>query len=234
MLWVDPADPSVFAAVTGAEVTEPPADEDIAVVRQAVAVASEVLTLATAHLVHPAGEQTEEYIAATVRRLSLLHGPVTEVVSVSRVAPDGTETPVTGWRRVGGTILLSSGSRSETPLWRTNGVSGSDQTIHRVVYRMGSTVTTAARNAVLEYARQIWLSLQGSDECRLPDRTTSVVREGIGIELLTPQDFLDRGRTGLPQVDIWLAQANPKRALRPSAVYTPDSPPGVGVRLRRV
>jgi hypothetical protein len=120
------------------------------------------------------------------------------------------------------------------PLWRTNGVCGPEQTVYRVTYRMASTITRGARQALLDYARQVWLALVGSDECALPDRTTSVTREGVGIELLTPQDYLDRGRTGLPQVDEWLAQVNPKRALRPSGVYTPDSPPGVGVRLRKI
>lgn len=236
MLWVDPTDPSVVAAVTGAPMPEDPDQDLLDEVFRAVAAASEVLTMATAYLVHPASEQTEEFIASgTVRRFSPLYGPVTAVVSVVTVDAEGTERPVTGWQKVGSTVhLLGRQRATETPLWRTNGICGPGQTVYRITYRTASTVTAAARQALLDYAYQLFLAFQGSDECALPDRTTSVTREGVGIELMTPQDYLDKGRTGLPQVDEWLAQANPKRALRPSAVYTPDSPPGVGLRVRRL
>jgi hypothetical protein len=63
---------------------------------------------------------------------------------------------------------------------------------------------------------------------------TSIDREGLGIQLATPQDFLDKGRTGLAKIDTWLSQVNAVRALRPSGVYTPDAPPGVGVSMRRL
>lgn len=237
MLWVDPTDPSVVAAVTGDQVSDPVSGEDAELIATAVAIASEILTLATAYLVHPAGEQTEEVVTSRLRRFSPLYGPVVEVVSVERVSTDGlTATPVTGWRKVGNTIQMLGQSRvaSSIPLWRTNGACGPDQELYRVTYRMGSTVTRAARAAMLDYAHELWLAMLGSDECSLPQRTTSVTREGLGIEMLTPQDYLDKGRTGLERVDAWLSQVNPKRALRPAGVYTPDSPPGVGVRLRRV
>jgi hypothetical protein len=50
--------------------------------------------------------------------------------------------------------------------------------------------------------------------------------------MLTPTDYMDKGKVGLPRVDTWLALTNPKQVRRPSAVYTPDSPPGVPIRVR--
>ena len=46
MLWVDPTDPLVVAAVTGSDPEAVPSDKEIDLVRVAVAIASEVLTLA--------------------------------------------------------------------------------------------------------------------------------------------------------------------------------------------
>jgi hypothetical protein len=231
MLWVDPADPSVFAAVSGLDFGDQlPDDPDVAT---AVSVASEILTLATAYLVHPAGQQTEEVITRSLHRFSPVYGPLTDVVEVVRVQPNG-DTSAVAHRQVGNTIHVLSQGSSSTPLWRTNGSGGPAESVYRVTYRFGSTLTPGSRQAALHYARQVYLYLTGSSECDLPEKVTSIDREGIGITLATPQDFLDRGRTGLPRVDEWLAQINPKRALRPSGVYTPDSPPGVGVNLRRL
>lgn len=230
MNWVDPTDPSVVAAVTGTELYDG-INTDDPDVGTAIAVASEILTLATAHLIHPAGEQTEEFITRNLRRFSPVYGPVTGVISLIRLSGE-QEYPVSH-RQVGNTIHVLDQGRDAVPLWRTNGACGSEEAIYRVTYRFGSTIGPAGRQAVLHYARQVYLYLTGSDECDLPEKVTSIDREGIGITLATPQDFLDRGRTGLPRVDEWLAQVNPKRALRPSAVYTPDSPPGVGIGLRR-
>jgi hypothetical protein len=111
---------------------------------------------------------------------------------------------------------------------------GEGQRIYQVSYGFASTVTPAARQAVIDYAHELFLLLVGNDDaCALPERVTSIDREGLGITLATPQDFLDRGRVGLPKIDTWLSQVNNKRAFRPSGVYTPDMPPGVGIRLRR-
>lgn len=233
MLWVDPTDPEVFAAVAG--VDPPEADPEMtAIVNRSIAIASEVLTLATAFLIHPAGEQTEESVTRHLRRWSPVYGPLTSVVSLVRVSADGTETPIS-YRKVGNLILVvTTTGQTDVPLWRTNWTSHSRESVYRLTYQFGSTVTPTAREMVLEYAREFALWLNGSSECDLPANVTSIDREGMGIQLATPQDFLDRGRTGLAKIDTWLSQVNAKRAFRPSAVYTPDSPPGVGVALRRL
>lgn len=240
MNWADATDPSVFAAVTGTDLTPDTPDGLVVEAQRAIFIASEILTLATAHLIHPAGSQVEEYLGRGVKRLTPVYGPVTGINSLAVVEPDGvTIRPVTGYRRLGNMILLPTnqvGVNGSLPLWRINAIGAAPptpETLYRLDYNFGSTLTHSARQAALDYAQQLWLALEGSDECALPQRVTSVTREGIGIEMLTPQDYLDRGRTGLPNVDEWLAQTNPKRAYRPSAVYTPDSPPGIGTRLRR-
>lgn len=233
MLWVDPTDPEVFAAVVREAVTQDATSQ--LEVSQALAVASEILTLATAFLVHPAGELTEESQARRLTRLNPVYSPVTSIVSLTKVLWDGTEKPIT-YRRAGNSVQVHDpfGFYGSTPLWRTNWHQGGREHVYRLTYRFGSTITPAARQAVIDYAHELWLMLTDDDECALPERVTAIDREGLGITLATPQDFLDKGRIGLPKIDTWLSQVNSRRAYRPSGVYTPDAPPGVGVAIRRV
>jgi hypothetical protein len=153
-----------------------------------------------------------------------------------RVQNDDTEQPVP-YQRIGQILLLSpqQGVGGSVPLWRTNWSTGSAQTLHRVTYRFADTVTTAARTALLAYAHEFYLLMIGNTEdCGLPARVTSIDREGLGITMLTPADVLDKGRTGVQAVDDWLSKANPKQSTRPSQIFTPDAPPGVGTRMRRI
>lgn len=235
MLWVDPTDPEVFAAVANTGTFESDDPEGQIVVSRAVAVASEILTMATAFLVHPAGEQTEEAVTRHLRRWTPVYGPLTGVVSLVRVLWDGTEQPVV-YRTVGNAVLVHDPHHPyEVPLWRTNWASTHREHVYRLTYQFGSTVTPTARVMLLHYAAQFFLFLTGdTDDCQLPENVTSIDREGLGLQLATPQDFLDRGRTGIAKIDTWLSQINAKRAFRPSAVYTPDSPPGVGMAVRRL
>lgn len=55
-------------------------------------------------------------------------------------------------------------------------------------------------------------------ECKLPERTRTLVRQGVTIDIETPLDFLDNGRTGLAFVDAWLASVNPANLPRRATV----------------
>jgi len=100
-----------------------------------------------------------------------------------------------------------------------------------LTYRYGSTVTRGARSTLLYYARQLYLAGPCGDVnlCQLPERVTSINREGISLTTVDPQTFLDRGLTGLIRVDEWLAGYAARKAVRPSGVYTHDSPPAVNI-----
>jgi hypothetical protein len=62
------------------------------------------------------------------------------------------------------------------------------------------------------------------DDCALPDRVTSVTRQGISYTILDNQDFLENFRTGIYVIDLFLKTANPAKALAPSKVFSPDMP----------
>lgn len=63
----------------------------------------------------------------------------------------------------------------------------------------------------------------GENECRLPERVTSITRQGVSAVVLDPMDFLTDGRTGIYEVDLFLTATNPGRLSRPPSVLTPAS-----------
>lgn len=91
-----------------------------------------------------------------------------------------------------------------------------------VTYRTGAPVPAGGRLAVTLLAVQLWKACSGST-CALPERVTQVVREGVSYTLLDNLDVFERGRTGLSQVDMWLAAVNPYGVRAPMGVYSPDT-----------
>ena len=59
-------------------------------------------------------------------------------------------------------------------------------------------------------------------DCDLPERVTSITREGVTMALIDPQEFIQEGRTGLYTVDLWLNAVNPNRLLKRATVWSPD------------
>ena len=93
-----------------------------------------------------------------------------------------------------------------------------------ITYSYGIAVPTAgkmaARKLALEFAR-LW---SGDENCELPQRVTSVSRQGVSYTVLDNQDFIQELRTGLYEIDLFLKVANPDNARRRSKVFSPDQP----------
>lgn len=254
MIWLNPADPAVRAGVVSGIYGKEPHSEhghptppvgEIDVIREALAVASDILTPLTAYRIHPAGVAVEEFRAtARAHRLTTNYGPVRNVLTVEKIAEDCAPVLVLdGWCLSGDSLFARESSGGDggggafgslTQWWC--GTRDQAQVL-RVTYQFGSTITTSARRAVLWLAHQFWLESSGCDECgecELPERTTSITREGIGYTMLDPQSFLSEGKTGIPKVDLWISTVNPRRSLRPVGIYSPDSPPPVNVQIRTV
>lgn len=60
--------------------------------------------------------------------------------------------------------------------------------------------------------------------CSLPERITSISRQGIDMAFIDSQDFLQEGRTGIYQIDLWLKTVNPARSVIPPEIFSPDIP----------
>jgi len=93
-----------------------------------------------------------------------------------------------------------------------------------ITYSYGTPVPLAgkmaARTLAMEFAK-LW---GGDDDCSLPQRVTSVARQGISYTILDNQEFIDELRTGLYAIDLFLKTTNPDNARRKSKVFSPDQP----------
>jgi hypothetical protein len=78
----------------------------------------------------------------------------------------------------------------------------------------------AARKLAIEFAR-LW---GGDEACELPQRVTSVSRQGVSYTILDNQEFIDELRTGLYEIDLFLKTVNPDNARRKSKVFSVDTP----------
>lgn len=78
----------------------------------------------------------------------------------------------------------------------------------------------AARKLAIEFAR-LW---SGDEECELPQRVTSVSRQGVSYTILDNQEFIDELRTGLYEIDLFLKVVNPDNARRKAKVFSTDRP----------
>jgi len=78
----------------------------------------------------------------------------------------------------------------------------------------------AARRIAIEFIK-LWM---GDTDCALPQRVTSVTRQGVTYTVLDSQDFLEEMRVGIYEVDLFLKTVNPNKAQKRSKVFSPDVP----------
>src|SRR5690606_32561638 len=129
----------------------------------------------------------------------LLEGPVLEVLSV---VVNGT--PFFDWALQGSTLY-------STRPWPEDVV---------VVYRQGGAWPPGAGRAIGELAHQLALAACGSTECKLPAGLRSRTRQGDTIEFADV--FAEGGRTGLQNVDLWIAAQ--RATIGRPRVWSPDVP----------
>lgn len=90
-----------------------------------------------------------------------------------------------------------------------------------VKYAFGTGIPPGGRMAAIKLAENL-LRASAGEACDLPARVTSVSRQGVTFTLLDPQDFLDKGLTGIYEVDLLLRSLNPAGALKRPRVFSPD------------
>lgn len=100
------------------------------------------------------------------------------------------------------------------------------------VYSWGAPPPAAARDAVIELGRELLKSRLRLPGCKLPERVTTVTRQGVTMTMLDAQDFLRAGRTGFYYVDLLLAAVNPRGLRRRASVWSPET--AARGRARRV
>lgn len=147
--------------------------------------------------------------SAGTLKLHLRHRPIREIVSITEMgttlAPDSYEI------------------RNRSFVVKKNKLPWLSDTINEieVTYVYGALPPLAGKMAALKLAKELTLSWSEDDNCALPVRLSSVARQGVQITVLDPQEFLDKGRTGLYEVDLFLRVYNPDGAKKKSKLYVP-------------
>ena len=98
-----------------------------------------------------------------------------------------------------------------------------------VTYTYGTPPPTAGRAAARVLATELVKLYEDDDTCALPQRVTSISRQGVSYTLLDNQDFIDELKTGIYAIDLFLKTANPDKARARARVFSPDQP-----RARRI
>jgi hypothetical protein len=93
-----------------------------------------------------------------------------------------------------------------------------------ITYEYGAAVPMAGKMAARTLATEFAKLWAGDEECMLPQRVTSVSRQGVSYTILDNQEFIDELRTGLYAVDLFLKTTNPDNARRKSKVFSVDNP----------
>lgn len=62
--------------------------------------------------------------------------------------------------------------------------------------------------------------------CKLPERVTSVSRQGVSMDVASAEDLLRDGRTGIYEVDLAIRVFNPSGLQSPSFVWSGQTPAG--------
>lgn len=95
-----------------------------------------------------------------------------------------------------------------------------------VTYRHGTPPPAAGRRAALRLANEFILADMGSGACALPERISSVNRQGVSYTIMDPQEFISNGKVGIYEIDLFLAAVNPNRAKKKPRIFSVDRPRG--------
>lgn len=99
-----------------------------------------------------------------------------------------------------------------------------------VAYTYGRACPTggkmAAATLACQYALAMTAPTDGGPGCRLPQRVTNIVRQGVSMVVLDPMELVKDGMTGLAEVDLWVASILKGRERRGGAVLIPGRPHG--------
>lgn len=146
---------------------------------------------------------------------------------VDTVKIDGLVIDPTDYAVIGNELVWMGGG--ECPFTGTQDLTLPDTEVGTwsVTYLNAYPVDSNGAYAAGVLAMEFALACTNDDNCRLPDNVTSIVRQGIAMEI-RPGMFPD-GMTGIREVDAYIALWNPRGQV-PSQVYSPDLPKHAIVR----
>lgn len=198
-MWADPSD--VWEALGQPTISE-------ADVIEATIEATYMLWSLSGYKYHGWQTWQEDYLLSPQQtEFFLAKYPVDEIISIVKLDStdiSGGTTELNDWTYDGRHVFLGSCTSPfiTGPCYPCNGT-----TRVRVTYRIKPYLAPGAARVTAYLTRELSKAKVGLS-CALPDRITAITRQGISWTVLDPQDFLLLGRTGMGQVDGWLAMVN--------------------------
>jgi hypothetical protein len=163
-----------------------------------------ILNLLTRGKLHGVECWTEDYKLHSCE-VKLRRSPVAEVTHVSLVRECGREVlpqDFTDWCQINqSTVSFCCNCHSYA-----DSCGGCGGTVARIEYRTASNMPPGAAGIVARLASEHAKASAGQ-KCALPDRISSVTRQGVSWTILDPQEFLDKGRIGIGDLDQWIETA---------------------------
>jgi hypothetical protein len=146
-------------------------------------------------------------------------------VSITSVLVDNAAVDPTAYRVDNGYLLV----RTDTACWpqcqdldKNPGPGVTDTFVVNGVF--GRTVPQEALDAASILACELAKAMKGQP-CRLPQRMQSLTRQGVSVQFPGVNTYLDRGLTGLNEVDQVVVQFNPGRLAQSPKVFSMDVSP---------
>jgi len=136
-----------------------------------------------------------------------LPGPVSEI---SAVIVDGVELDDSQYA-VEGDMLYRIGDSSS---WPSQDMSrpATEAGTWKVEYLRGLEPPAGVGKLVGLLATEFYNACTGG-KCRLPRTVTEVSRQGVSHRIFDPNQIYAAGKTGIPEIDIWLSAVNPYHLL---------------------
>ncbi|AYB70563.1 head-to-tail adaptor [Mycobacterium phage Serendipitous] len=131
-----------------------------------------------------------------------LPGPVAEVVSVEI---NGAELDPAQWKVEGNVLYRLTAPWPVQDLNRPLGNTGT----WGVTYKIGLPVPGGVAELTALLAKEFLAAIAGGGNCRLPRTVTTASRQGVTYRVYDPAVIYANGKTGLAEVDMWLASVNP-------------------------
>jgi hypothetical protein len=144
-------------------------------------------------------------------RVVHLPGPASEVTSV---VVAGVELPEVGYRLEGNALYRIGGNWPGQDMGKPLG----EANTWAVTYLRGRPVPAGVGALTGLLAKEIETALHDDGECRLPRTVTTASRQGVTYRAYDPAVIYKSGKTGLPEVDLWLASVNPNALMAAPSV----------------
>lgn len=87
-----------------------------------------------------------------------------------------------------------------------------------VDYQKGIPVPSGVDKLTGQLAQEFLYAISNDNKCRLPRNVTAVTRNGVSYQVYDPATFYTSGKTGLAEIDMWLATVNPHALMQAPSV----------------